>query len=169
MLHADVLGERARLTPDKTALVWVPTGERFSYRELDDRATRMATAWIGACGFAAGDRVGLLAHNRVEFIDAFFAAAKSGVILVPFGTRLTPHEIDYIARDAGLRGFIYDGAFADTVRPLQETQSSVTWIALDTPAAENHIRLADLLKDVAQGFSAASAAGEPVPGTPRWT
>ena len=26
MLHADVLGERARLTPDKTALVWVPTG-----------------------------------------------------------------------------------------------------------------------------------------------
>jgi len=33
--HGDLLGERARLTPDKTALVYVPTGERFTYGELD--------------------------------------------------------------------------------------------------------------------------------------
>jgi acyl-CoA synthetase (AMP-forming)/AMP-acid ligase II len=38
VIHADVVGERARLTPDKTALVWVPDGSRYTYRELDDRA-----------------------------------------------------------------------------------------------------------------------------------
>ena len=145
MLHADVLGERARLTPEKTALVWVPTGERYSYGELDARASRLATAWIDACGFKPGDRVGLIAHNRVEFIDAFFAAAKSGIILVPFGTRLTPHEIDYIARDAGLAGFIYDGGFADVVRPLASTLPPMTWLALDDPAVVGHARLEDLL------------------------
>ena len=40
MLHGDVLGERARLTPEKTALVFVPTGERITYGDLDARASR---------------------------------------------------------------------------------------------------------------------------------
>jgi hypothetical protein len=31
MLHADILGERARLTPGSTALVEVATGARFTY------------------------------------------------------------------------------------------------------------------------------------------
>jgi fatty-acyl-CoA synthase len=145
MLHADVLGERARLTPDKTALVWVPTGARYRYADLNARASRLATSWIDACGFKPGDRVGLIAHNRVEFIDVFFAAAKSGVILVPFGTKLTAHEIEYIARDAGLAGFIYDGAFADTVRQLASTLPPITWVALDAPAVDGHPRAEDML------------------------
>ncbi len=34
MVYGDLLGERARLTPDKTALVWVPEGElRQKYLE----------------------------------------------------------------------------------------------------------------------------------------
>jgi fatty-acyl-CoA synthase len=145
MLHADVIGERARLTPDKTALVWVPDGSRYSYRDLDRRADRVAAAWRHVCGFVAGDRVALLAHNRVEFIDIFFAAARSGIILVPLGTKLTPHEIEFIAKDAGLRGFMYDGAFAETVCALAGTAGVERWIALDEPAVEGHDRLADLL------------------------
>ena len=34
-------------------------------------------------GAQPGDRIGMLAGNRVEFVDAVFAAAKSGVVLVP--------------------------------------------------------------------------------------
>ena len=59
--HADVLGERARITPDRPALVYVPTGERFTYAELDARARRTAAAWLGPLGLRPGDRVGLLA------------------------------------------------------------------------------------------------------------
>jgi acyl-CoA synthetase (AMP-forming)/AMP-acid ligase II len=39
MIHADLLGGRARLTPDKTALVCVPQGTRFTF---DERARRLA-------------------------------------------------------------------------------------------------------------------------------
>jgi len=42
MLHGDLLGERARLTPAKTALVDVLTGLRYTYGDLDARA--IATA-----------------------------------------------------------------------------------------------------------------------------
>ncbi|MEW5982630.1 MAG: long-chain fatty acid--CoA ligase [Acidobacteriota bacterium] len=152
MMHADVLGERARLTPGKTALVCVSTGQRFSYRGLDDRAARMAAGWLSGCGLRPGDRIGLLAHNRVEFIDAFFAATKSGVVFVPIGTRLTAAEIAYVARDAGLRGLLYDGAFAETVRALRSCLCLESWIALDEPTVEGDLRLRDVLPEPAGTF-----------------
>jgi fatty-acyl-CoA synthase len=146
VIHADVVGERARLTAGKTALVCVPDGARYTYGDLDARVQRLVRAWTGVCGFAPGDRVALLAHNRVEFIDAFFAATRSGVILVPLGTRLTPHEIAFIAGDAGLRAIMYGGAFVETVRALGGSAGIERWIALDEPAAPDHDRLDDLLE-----------------------
>ena len=145
MINGDLLGERARLTPDKTALVLVPQGTRFTYAELDARAALAASMWLHVCGFRPGDRVALLAHNRIEFLDLFFAAAKSGIILVPLGTRLTAHEIAYIVRDAGVRAFVYDGAFASTVNELRQSVSVERWIALDEPAAASDSPFAALL------------------------
>jgi fatty-acyl-CoA synthase len=144
MLHGDVLGERARLSPDGVALVFVPSGERFTYRRLDERASACAAALRGL-GIEKGDRVGLLAHNRPEFLDVFFAAGKSGLVVVPLGTRLTAHELAFIVRDAGLRALVYDGAFADTVNALRAEVEVAHWIALDPPAHAADIRLADLL------------------------
>jgi fatty-acyl-CoA synthase len=163
VIHADVIGERARLTPEKTALVWVPDGSRYTYRDLDRRVDALVAVWRDECGFVAGDRVALLAHNRVEFIDAFFAAARSGIILVPLGTKLTPHEIEFIARDAGLRSFMYDGAFAETVRALGGSAGVERWIALDDPAFETHDRLADLLARAATASVPAVRQARPGP------
>lgn len=120
MLTADILGERARLTPDKTALVYVPTGERLTYRELDRRAVRCARLLTETRGLRKGDRVGFLAHNRVEFIETVCAAAKAGLVLVPLNTRYTAHEIDYIVRDSGMQALLYEKEFADVVRPSKD-------------------------------------------------
>jgi fatty-acyl-CoA synthase len=146
MLHGDVLGERARLTPEKTALVFVPTGERFTYRELDDRAAACANAWTMELHLAKGDRVAILANNRVELLDAFFAAGKSGIIVVPLGTRLTARELAYIVRDSGSRALMYGGEFAATVRELRTMVETERWIALDQPQDPGDIRHADLLR-----------------------
>jgi fatty-acyl-CoA synthase len=118
MLHGDVLGERARLNPDRTALVFVPTGARFTYAELDARALRTARALRGL-GLSPGDRVAILAHNRPEFLDVFFASGKSGHVCLPLGTRLTPVELAAVLRDAGARVLVHDGALADTVAGLR--------------------------------------------------
>lgn len=133
MLHGDVLGERAQLSPDATALVFVPTGERFSYRQLDDRARARAAFWIGPLGLRHGDRIGLLAHNCPEYVDCFFAAAKSGVILVPLGTRLTAHELAFIVRDSGMQALFFDEAFAETVAALRPLVDLDRFLPLDPP------------------------------------
>ena len=166
-IAGDLLGERARLTPDRTALVYVPTGERFTYGDLDARAVRLARIWR-ALGVGKGDRFAILADSRVEYVDAFFAAAKAGVILVPLGTRLTPRELAGILEDAGVSGLLYGGEHAETVRSLAELlnkrpqgqqglqgqQTGVPvvpevpfvpcWVSLDEPALPGHLRLADL-------------------------
>jgi len=131
MIHADVLGERARLTPDALALVEVATGRRFTYAALDARAQRAAHVLRDTLGLAPGDRAGILSSNRVEFIDLIFAAAKTGVVLVPLNTRLTVHELRAIAADSGLRVLFHEQAFADTTTQLNALSAIDATVSLD--------------------------------------
>ena len=162
MIHADVLGERARLTPRKTALIDAKTGASWTHEELDERAQRMAALWQ-RLGLKKGDRVALLAHNRPEFLDAFFAGGKSGIVLVPLGTRLTAKELTPIVQNAEPTLFLYDGELAETVQTLREhlDESSIqSWIALDDPIAEEDPILADLLAETPAEFERPEIDGE---------
>src|SRR3954454_21589500 len=99
---ADLLAERARITPDKLALVVLETGERLTYADLNSRAERAADALLDR-GIAAGDRFGILGENRPEFIALFFGGLKIGAIVVPLSTRATDHEREQIAKDCGMK------------------------------------------------------------------
>jgi fatty-acyl-CoA synthase len=101
MFDADLLSERARVTPERTAVVSVETGERLTYAELDVRAERAASTLRAL--LQPGDRFGLLAHNSIEFLELFFAAGKANVIVVPLSTRATEHELRHIANDCGMK------------------------------------------------------------------
>ena len=138
LLHGDLLGERARLTPDKTALVYVPTGERFTYAELDARSIRWARLWRERLGLKKGDRVAVLCDNRPELVETFFAAPKSGVVVVPIGTRLTPREMAGILEDAAPAVFFYGDEHAEKVRELRTLANVPLWVSFDEeqPAIE---------------------------------
>ena len=124
MIHGDILGERSRFSPEKKALICIPPRQEFTYAELNDRAIRCARVLTEDCGIARGERVAILSKNRVEFLDAFFAAGKTGIILVPLNTRLTATELGTILRDSGARALIYEHEFADTV---DATKGAKTW------------------------------------------
>ncbi|HUK81836.1 MAG TPA: AMP-binding protein, partial [Verrucomicrobiae bacterium] len=69
MIAGDILGERARLTPDKIALVLAASGHRFTYAQINQGSIRCAASWHSR-GIQKGERVGILAHNRLELIEA---------------------------------------------------------------------------------------------------
>jgi fatty-acyl-CoA synthase len=60
----------------------------------------------------ARDRVAILAPNGLEFLEATFATAGIGAILVPLNVRLAPREIAEILERSGARALICDPALA---------------------------------------------------------
>lgn len=133
---ADILGERARLTPQAPALVVVEPEQRLTYEQLDRRAVRCARLWLETLGLKPGDRVGILAHNRIEYLDAFFAAGKTGIVLVTLGTRLTAQELQHVVEDSGLKVLLYDADLAETVGGLRRLVDIDHWVALDAASTD---------------------------------
>ncbi|MGB0115194.1 MAG: long-chain fatty acid--CoA ligase [Terriglobales bacterium] len=120
MITGDILGERARLSPNEVALIHVPTRRQFTYAELDRRALLCARVWTDLCHLVPGDRVCILSENRVEYVDAFWAAGKSGIILVPLGTRSTAHELEQILADCGPCCLMYSARYEKLAQELQQ-------------------------------------------------
>src|SRR6202046_4995614 len=139
MLHGDILGERASLSPSKTALICV-TGQRLTYRDLNQRAIQCAKLFLDYCRLKKSDRVAILAKNHIEFLDAFFAACKSGVILVPLNVRQTAPELSAILKSSGAKAIIYDDELTDRIQQLKQdpvlAEQIATWITLDSPTQE---------------------------------
>lgn len=118
MYIGDWLGKRELLTPDRLALVDDATGARYTYRQLNARANRLAYVLRETFGLRKGERVAILARNRVEYLDALFASGKIGAILVPLNWRLIVPELQYMLQDSGARLLIAGPEYAATAADL---------------------------------------------------
>ncbi len=82
--------DRAVATPDRVAVD--DRGVVITYRELDARATSLATALLDK-GYGVGDRIATITGNSADHVVVFFACAKAGLVLVPLSWRLAPREL----------------------------------------------------------------------------
>ncbi|MCC7216991.1 MAG: AMP-binding protein, partial [Burkholderiales bacterium] len=110
----EIVAAQARLRPETI-------GTRDSRRALtfaqwNARACRLANALAGS-GLRPGDRVGLLAYNRVEWMEIYVALAKAGLVAVPINFRLVAPEIRYIAEHSGAKALIVQDDLAPVVEP----------------------------------------------------
>ena len=67
---------------------------QLTFGELEERSNRLATA-LKSLNIAAGDRVAILAHNCIEYIELELAAAKLGAIVAAINWRLGPRELTH--------------------------------------------------------------------------
>jgi fatty-acyl-CoA synthase len=126
----DFLRRAAYMYAEKVALVH---GERrYSYRQLADRAWRLANG-LRAAGLRKADRVATLLPNSPAMLDAHFGVPAAGGILVTLNHRLASPEIGYILEHSGARYLLLDGEFDDLIASLD--LSGLTVIrCLDTGA-----------------------------------
>jgi long-chain acyl-CoA synthetase len=110
-------GLHARTRPDHAAVVMAGTGERVTYRELDERSNRLAHLWHER-GLRRGDHVAILLANDPHWFDAVWAALRSGLYYTPVNWHLTPAEVAYIVEDCGARSVVASAALADRVAGL---------------------------------------------------
>jgi acyl-CoA synthetase (AMP-forming)/AMP-acid ligase II len=102
----EVLAKRAVRNPHDEAVVDVAAGKRCSYAELDRRANRVANGLL-TNGLAAGDRVGVLLPNCVEYVESYFGIAKAGGIVVLLNWRLVADELEFLLADSGSETLIF--------------------------------------------------------------
>ena len=76
----DLLVRNANKFPHKPAVV--SETRSLSFRELNDRVNRLANSLLDS-GLRKGDRIGVLVHNGHQFIELYFASAKTGADLLP--------------------------------------------------------------------------------------
>lgn len=109
--------KRAELTPNKEAYVDTATGLRLTFSQLNERVNRVANA-LGQMGIGKGDRVAILQMNSIEFVEAFFATAKLGAIVVPLNWRLVADELEFILKDSGSVVLLFGSEFNALVSDL---------------------------------------------------
>jgi fatty-acyl-CoA synthase len=112
----DVLALHARLFPDKIGAR--DLDRSMTFRQWHARACRLANALIGI-GLGKGDRVCVLAHNCVEWLEIYAATAIAGLIAVPINFRLVGPEIAYIVQNCDARALIVEDELAAAVEPLR--------------------------------------------------
>ncbi len=105
-----ILARARHLHPDSPAVT--DGGRHVSYRELGAQVDALA-GWFRARGITPGDRIAALLPNSSAFLEAYFAAAGTGAILVPLNTRLHPDELGFILEDSGTRLLLIDPSLAE--------------------------------------------------------
>ena len=131
----DWLDKRARLTPDRVALIDYRTGAETTFAEWNARVNRTAN-FLASLGVGKGDRVAVYASNRPEYLDLFWAAPKIGAILQNLNWRLTVHELTGIVESGAPRVFIYSENWREQTAELKPSFKTVEHvIAMEQPGA----------------------------------
>ena len=100
--------EQVERTPDAVALV-TENGDTISYRELNERANRLAHHLRGH-GAGTGTRIGICIERGIPQIVATYAAVKTGAAYVPLDTELPDGRLAYMLDDSAPRHVLTDAA-----------------------------------------------------------
>ncbi len=133
----------ARL-PDHPACVFREAGVRWTWHQLRDEADRLAGGLL-RLGLAKGDRVGIWAPNRPEWVLAQYATARLGIILVNINPAYRLAELEYALNKVGCRAIITAPAFK-TSQYLQMLQTLAPEMAAMQAGEPQRLKAAKLPK-----------------------
>ncbi|MCW2762430.1 MAG: Long-chain-fatty-acid--CoA ligase FadD13 [Marmoricola sp.] len=112
-------------------------GSEMTYGELGRRVDLLAAGLVRA-GVRKGDRVAILLHNRLEFVEIFFAVARVGGVAVPINYLLTAPEIAYQFNDSGVRWVFVSSDLAERLPDRPAVDVEVCVIGLDGAPGAGH-------------------------------
>jgi len=150
---ADLFEAVSDAVPDREAVV--ADRRRISYRELDERATRLAHH-LAANGVQAGDHVGIYAYNGNEWIEAMFGAWKIRAVPINVNYRYVEAELRYLFDNADLVALVHGREFVPRIAAVRaDCPKLTTFVSIDDDTDE------DLATIGAVEYEAALAAASP--------
>ncbi len=131
MVVGEMLKRSASKFPEKVALI--SQGHSISYGELNNRVNQLANALMQE-GLRKGDRIGVLVHNCSQFVEIYFASAKTGGIFCPYNNHLKEKELKDLVNYSSPKFLFLDEDFGETIDSLKPHLKSVKhYICLQKP------------------------------------
>jgi long-chain acyl-CoA synthetase len=142
-----LLSSQAARNPDRPYLRWSDRGKTLTYAEVDLAAAKAASA-LRELGVQRGDRVGLLAHNGLDYLVAMFGAWRLGAISAHISV-MTGDELAWYANACTPKVLVYTHDLFEAVdRDRSSMPSITTYVCMDGPQA-GALGWSDLLNAVA--------------------
>lgn len=131
MTVGEMIRRNARKFPLKAAVVSEDVS--LDFKELNNRVNGLANTLMNK-GLKKGDRIGVLVHNCHQFIEIYFAAAKTGGIFCPYNNHLKQWELKDIIDYSTPKFLFLNSDFGEMISLLKEDLTSVeSFICLDEP------------------------------------
>ncbi len=125
---------RDAVTANSDRVALVEGQRRMTYAALEAEVSLMAATLLRR-GFAKGERLALLMGNEIEFVVAFLATARIGMISVPMNTRQKMPEVAFVLNQCAVAAVIVDSEYGANLPPLTEAPSVRAVFALGDLAA----------------------------------
>jgi long-chain acyl-CoA synthetase len=140
LTFGDLTREHRRSRPDRSAVV---DGDiTLTYRQLDERANKLATAMLGY-GLGHGDRIAWLGQNSFRVLELLVAAAKLGAVFCPVNWRSSEAELRFVLEDLDPAIVVWqDQELGDTARAARESAGAAgiatgaRWLQHDADAGD---------------------------------
>jgi len=116
MLLGDLIKRNRTLSPDNPAVIF--EGKQFTWADFDERVNRLANVLLNL-GVRDGEHVIILSKNCNEYLETYFACARSGSICTAINYRLTPHELHYVIENSEAKIVIVSDEFLDTLEEIR--------------------------------------------------
>jgi acyl-CoA synthetase (AMP-forming)/AMP-acid ligase II len=126
-----LLPRHARYRPDHLAVVF--EDHRLTFRQFNARVNRVANALLAA-GLTKGDKVATVLPNCLEQLEVYWAAAKTGLVVVPMSPLLQDSGLASLLDNSDAALVISTGAFAaalDRVRGRLPAIRDDRWVLTD--------------------------------------
>ena len=126
-----LLPRHARYRPEHLAVVF--EDQRLSFRPFNARVNRLANALLAA-GLTKGDKVATVLPNCLEQLDVYWAAAKTGLVVVPMSPLLQESGLASLLANSDSVVVISTAALApvlDRVRSGLPQIRGDRWILID--------------------------------------
>ena len=112
---ADLFEAAVDAFPDREYIV--VDGRRLTYRQMDERANRLAHH-LAAAGVGPGDHVGIYALNSAEWVETAWAVFKLRAVWININYRYVDDELRYLFSNADLVALVHQRQFSPRVAAL---------------------------------------------------
>jgi 3-oxocholest-4-en-26-oate---CoA ligase len=102
----------------------VANGKRCTYREMDQRANRLAHH-LAAQGIGKGDHVGIYAYNCIEWVETLWAVFKLRAVWININYRYVEDELAYIFNNADLKALVFQREFSERIKNVRTSMPDV--------------------------------------------